>query len=274
MKKINQIFKGLFDNTKNRLREIKDHESYRLYPSNPRHDDVYIVEFPKSGVTWLSTIITNVNLLISNKQEKATFYNLQQYIPDIHASLDLSYDPLWSFPKFRFIKSHDFHNKNYLFVIYLIRDPYKVMNSYYIFNKQLGNFTGTFEEFIRHDNFGIKAWSEHISSWLDRGVSNQKIHLVKYEDLINNPLDEIRNIYKNLGLLIDDNFIKNSINLSDMTNMKASEEFHKKYNPNYSHFQFIGKGQIDFDTIMSDKAKEYIKESIKSNKVFNDFYKD
>jgi hypothetical protein len=148
------------------------------------------------------------------------------------------------------------------------------MNSYYIFNKQLGNFTGTFEEFIRHDNFGIKAWSEHISSWLDRGVSNQKIHLVKYEDLINNPLDEIRNIYKNLGLFIDDNFIKNSINLSDMTNMKASEEFHKKYNPNYSHFQFIGKGQIDFDTIMSDKAKEYIKETIKSNKVFNDFYKD
>lgn len=93
------------------LEQIINFKNNIFYPRNPRHDDVYIVELPKSGITWLSTIIANINLLESNEKIKITFYNVHQYIPDIHSSLNINYHPLWSFPKFRFIKSHDTYNK-------------------------------------------------------------------------------------------------------------------------------------------------------------------
>ena len=272
MKNLIGLLNGIFQMIRNSLKNLKNKKYYRFYPLNPRHDDVYIVEFPKSGVTWLSTLIANVNLLESNEKVQATYFNLHQYIPDIHASLDLNNKPLWSFPKYRFIKSHDVYNKNYNFIIYIIRDPYRVMNSYYNFTTQLGIFDGTFEEFVKHSQYGIKAWLKHINSWLEKSVTSQKIHLVRYEDLLKQPFDEIKKIYKNLGLSINENFIRKSIDLSDINNMQMTEELHKNNNPNYSEFKFVGKGLESFDSIMSDKVREHIHESIKLNKIYKNFY--
>ena len=274
MKNIIKLLNGILQITKDNLRKIKDKKYYRLYPINPKHDDVYIVEFPKSGVTWLSTLIANVNLSELNKNVQATYYNIHQYIPDIHTSLELNYEPLWSFPKFRFIKSHDEYNKKYNFIIYLIRDPYRVMVSYYLFNKQLGSFNGTFEEFVKNPQYGIKAWLKHTSSWQEKGVSNQKIHLLRYEDLIKQPFEEIKKIYENLGILINDDIIRKSIDLSNISNMKMSEELHKKNNPNYSKFQFVGKGLDSFEAVISQNSKDYIYENIKLSKIYKSFYID
>lgn len=272
MSNIIGIFKGFFFLLKEKLRYIRDYNHTRFYPKNPRHDDVYIVEFPKSGITWLSTIISNLNMLESNKDIKVTFYNLHQFIADIHTSSNLHNEPLWSFPKYRFIKSHDVYNKNYHFVIYLIRDPYKVMNSYYIFLKQLGVFKGNIEDFVKHPKYGIDAWLSHVNSWLDRGVSAQRIHLVKYEDLIKRPCEEIKKVYENLGLPIIDENIRAAIERSDMSNMKISEALHYKNNPNYHEFEFVGKGQQSYNKIMSNEAKDYISKKIESDSTYKSLY--
>ena len=128
----------------NKIKKIINKKYNRFYPNNARHDDVYIVEFPKSGVTWLSTLIANVNLLKSEQDESVTFYNLSQYIPDIHTSKDLAQLPLWKSPKYRFIKSHDNYNKNYSFV--------SKENHFFYFEDEFGgiklprpNVTGEFQ---------------------------------------------------------------------------------------------------------------------------------
>jgi hypothetical protein len=46
------------------------------------HNDVFLVEFPKSGITWLSFLIANS--LLKNHDENVTFYNYHKYIADIH----------------------------------------------------------------------------------------------------------------------------------------------------------------------------------------------
>ena len=51
---------------------------------NPMHDDIYIVEFPKSGVTWLSHILCNIELQLIDRNEIATMYNIHRYIVDVH----------------------------------------------------------------------------------------------------------------------------------------------------------------------------------------------
>lgn len=271
---INGLF-GFFQIVKNKLRKIRDYKYYQFYPNNPRHDDVYIVEFPKSGVTWLSTLIANINLQISNKtKENITFYNIHQYVPDIHTSLDISYSPPWSVPNFRFIKSHDVHNKNYNFVIYIIRNPLNVMNSYYIFIKQLGGFNGTFDSFVKHPQLGIEAWLNHVNSWLDRGPTSQKLHLVKYESLVKQPLEEMKKIYENLGLSINDSILLKSINYSDINNMIITEQYHKNNNPNYLNFQFIGQGKITYEINMTNETEKYIYQKVKNNKIYKKLYEN
>tara|TARA_Y100000389_G_C17450530_1_gene514460 strand:- start:915 stop:1739 length:825 start_codon:yes stop_codon:yes gene_type:complete len=272
MKHISRIASDLYQIISEIFKKFINIKHSKFYPNNPRHDDVFIVEFPKSGITWLSMIIANINLLESKEKIKATFFNIHQYIPDIHTTSNLNYIPLWSFPRFRFIKSHDEYNQNYNFVIYIVRDPYKVMNSYYNFKCQFGDYNDTFENFVKNPKYGIKAWIKHVESWLSVGVTNQKIHLVKYEDLKTKPYEELKKIYKNLGLNVEDQNIKKSIDLSNITNMKMEEEFHRKHNPNYKKFKFIGTGPETFDTNMTEKIKNYIDSCVKSNKIYKKFY--
>jgi len=61
----------------------------RTTVKNPQHNDVYVVEFPKSGVTWLSTILANMALISSGREEVASFTGLQIFVPDIHVTRDV-----------------------------------------------------------------------------------------------------------------------------------------------------------------------------------------
>ena len=258
-----EMISGLYLKIKFYLKKLFYIKSYIYLPCNPKHDDIYLVEYPKSGVTWLSTIIGNINLIESDQKQQITYFNLHQYIPDIHTSRELSEFPLWSFPNCRFIKSHDVYNHNYNFIIYIIRDPYRVMNSYYNFMKNLNSFNGDFDEFVLSKKFGIDAWLNHINSWLTKGVTNQKIHVIKYENLLNNPFNEIKILYKNLGLKVNDETIKKSISLGDISSMQSNEELHKNYNPNYSNFNFVGEGKKTFESNISEKIKKIIHERSK-----------
>jgi hypothetical protein len=80
----------------------------RYVPRNPKHDDIFIVEFPKSGITWLSNIIGNIELLLNNKKENITYYNVVKYIPDIHQVRNA---PINRFSDRTFIKSHLKYNR-------------------------------------------------------------------------------------------------------------------------------------------------------------------
>jgi len=53
-------------------------------PRNSMHDDIYLVAYPKSGVTWLQHIIGNIELNLADKDEIITFYNHHKYSPDIY----------------------------------------------------------------------------------------------------------------------------------------------------------------------------------------------
>jgi len=270
MKLLIDIIDGIKLSGKNKIKEIVDKKYNRFYPNNARHDDVYIVEFPKSGVTWLSTLIANVNLLKSEQDESVTFYNLDQYVPDIHITKDLAQFPLWKSPKYRFIKSHDNYNKNYCSIIYLIRNPLRVMNSYYEFMKFHGSYAGTFEEFVKSPRYGIRAWNNHVNSWIKELDPQQKIHLIKYEDLMEKPKETLSNIYDNLGLYISDEILLESIKRSSLERMRNSESVYSTYNP-FSDFVFVGKGVETYSKNMNDYIKEYI---VSNSKIYFNDLKD
>lgn len=224
---------------------------------SPQHNDVYVVEFPKSGVSWLSTLLANTALIESGRSEVASFTAAQLFVPDIHVTRDIA--PMaYDRPPVRLIKSHAEFNPNYVFVIYLVRHPLAVMKSYFRFNNEGARaVTGAFDVFCRSESHGIPAWKRHVNSWLSGEVIAQRVHLCRYEDLLVDPAGEIEAISRNYGWELGRSSIDEAVRRSTMDRMKESESFYRERNPRYT-MNFVGGGSA-FD--ISDELVTYVEKS-------------
>lgn len=203
---------------------ILHYEHRLLTASNPRHDDLYIVSYPKSGATWVNFLMANINLIESNDGRNVTFYNVHDIIPDIHHTRDISSDSM-VFPGYRVIKSHGYsgYNPFYNKVIYIVRDPRDVMVSYFHFLRGVGKLNGDISRFIRSKDHGISAWCRHVNSWFMDSPANLSFFYIKYEDLKSDPVNTLRIIYSVLGHNIKDTTIEKAVELSSFSNMKRLE---------------------------------------------------
>jgi hypothetical protein len=84
------------------------------------------------------------------------------------------------------------------------------------------NFNGTFQEFIRHKDFGLISWFDHFKSW-----NNKYGILVSYENLLHNSVEELQKIVSFIGLpgltnnQVEDIILRNSISKLRDKNPKA-----------------------------------------------------
>jgi len=194
----------------------------KAVPLNPRHDDLYLVSYPKSGATWLDFIIANVNVLMSNSDEEVNAFNIHDFVPDIHYAKNIG-DIRTRFPSYRIIKSHDNYNQHYKKVVYLIRDPRDVMISYYHFSCALGTYTGSLSDFIQTPNYGIEAWCMHVKGWFEDSPVALRIYFMRYEDMKNDAFATLNVMYEMLGHHIPETILRRAIELSSFSKMKESE---------------------------------------------------
>jgi len=239
----------------------------RYLPRNPMHNDIFLVEFPKSGITWISFIISNIELKRRNLGDFPTFFNIHQYIPDIHqlrgASINRFFHPT-------FIKSHSPYNPYYFHVVYILRNPVDVMVSYYNHELFLG-FKGDFHTFVKDENLGIGAWVRHVKGWLLRRPDAQRIHLMKYEELLEDPVEKFAILYENLGIKVDYKIIEAAVSACTIDKMKKSEKIYVTYNPRINRSYFVGKeGKLRKDDILTEEIKKYIFD--KANDLIKIFY--
>jgi len=64
---------GLKAFLKESVKYILNYQHCIATPTKQCHDDVWLVEFPKSGVTWFSFLVANVNLIKSGVEKEVTF---------------------------------------------------------------------------------------------------------------------------------------------------------------------------------------------------------
>ena len=229
-----------------RHRERKLH----LYTTanNPRHSDIYIVEFPKSGLTWFSTMLANMALISSGSAMRATFASVRNYVPSVYRGRDIGPMP-YHIPPVRFIKSHSQFNPNYIIVFYLVRKPLDVMKSYFRYRRAFGAATGSFSDFVKSDKFGIPAWKRHINSWCTGDLVNQQLTLVRYEDLLRDPVAELAAINTIYGWNINSAVLESAAEMSASRIMKSNEQLYSARNPRYT-MEFV-RGN---DTVAVDEA--------------------
>lgn len=237
-------------------------------PRDPLHSDLYLVEFPKSGITWISNIVSQ--LMISNEGDphesshpalSSTFLN--DRIPDIHLSRNIGHTIADEWPGHRVIKSHCRGNPDYLKVIYIVRHPLAVMSSYYEYCSNLGMFSGTFSRFIRHRHFGIKAWNDHVLSWNDRTRDSQLVVLLRYESMRENPVSSLDEVLSAFGISPGQSRISSAVDLSGFEEMRQLEanrnknHIHKAFQ-RFPGFRFVNKARRPEDVSISDEDRGFI----------------
>jgi hypothetical protein len=229
-----------------------------ILPADPRHDDLYLVEFPKSGVTWLSYLMANTGLVLSGSARRATFFNLNELVADVHFDRRIAPPKRDGFG-FRCIKSHAAYTPHYKRVFYLVRDPCAVMASYFIFATSLGQWRGSLEGFVRDRHFGISAWMRHVNGWLDNIDEGLSFGLLRYEDMLADTREVLRKIYKLLGVQLAEADLERVIAQSSIERMREDEALFNDAHLDLKKFNFVRKENVGGSRIVvSESVKSYI----------------
>jgi hypothetical protein len=216
-------------------------------------DDILLVSYPKSGNTWLRFLVGNM----MNPNERITFANVEQKVPDIYAQSKLG---LKKTPRPRVIKSHECFDPRYRRVIYVVRDPRDVAVSAYHYDRKGNNipddfpiekyiikrFLETTEYFgtwgkhtgswlinsqnisqlcrVKDDFVGTAgAWDENVLSWLGARGHDRDFLLLRYEDLLLNTQREMGRIADFLRLNVSEDAINRAVELSSSQSMRKLE---------------------------------------------------
>jgi len=241
---LESLVKCTFSYIRSLLLRCTQNRYIKYLPYNPRHDDVYLVSFPKSGNTWMGFLIANTALSLKNIDRDVNFFNSHHFVPDIHDTRDINN---YTLPiGFRCIKSHSSFNPLYLSVVYVLRHPEDVMVSYYKFMCGLGRYEGTISDFIRSEDYGVSAWVRHVQGWLSPGNNpSLSIILIRYEDLKADSGLQLQKVFRFFGFHVDDSikdYVSKKTSFSVMKEME--EDLYSNGRPIADDFRFMRKGEV------------------------------
>tara|TARA_B100000900_G_scaffold389922_1_gene383195 strand:+ start:1249 stop:2097 length:849 start_codon:yes stop_codon:yes gene_type:complete len=208
---------------------------------------IWLASYPKSGNTWLRSILGSLLYTedgifdfkyLKKLKQFPGHMHLKEFIKDpndIHEIKKfwiVSQEKLNLNGKINILKTHQgnfkidqypfTNNQNTLATIYIVRDPRNLVNSisnhFSISKEQSLRFItspkflkGKFEndgKTFSHIKVFLGNWGEHYKSWT---TNNDSLLLVKYENLISNPLKELNKIITFLKKYMD-------INTNDLKN--------------------------------------------------------
>ncbi|WP_439816264.1 sulfotransferase domain-containing protein [Zavarzinia sp. CC-PAN008] len=221
------------------IREQLEHWRARsVLPRPVDHADLFLVDFPRSGVTFLSYLLANALLLRAGDERRATFFNVEDFVPDIHTRTRLG-PPALAGLGHRLLKSHATFTPAYKKLIYLVRDPRHVLPSYHVFLTQLGQFAGPIEALVEDRRFGIDAWCAHVEGWLDRTPPSVAMMLLRYEDLAADPAGELGHCLRALGWAPDAALLAAAAERCTLAAMRADEAAFNARHPATGGLAFV-----------------------------------
>lgn len=190
-----------------------------------RSDDIYLVAYPKSGVTWLTFLVA---YLTSNGMANLDFDNVEDKVADIYSN---SQEKLSALPGPRILKSHEYFDPRYKKVIYLVRDPRDVAISYYHYLIKVNQFDENCiaDEFIsNHFLTGAtdtySSWGEHVGGWIGAREDSPDFLLLQYEDMLTDIQSELNRVVSFLGIEATTALLGRAIEYCSPENMRRIEK--------------------------------------------------
>jgi hypothetical protein len=140
---------------------------------------IVYAEFPKSGITVGSAIITS--LFLRSFDASVPVVNRVNYS---HYIGTLS-NPIYT-KNYGFAKTHETYASTMKNVIYFVRDPVDVMGSYWEYLFKRGTISSLLLpiDFLLKTPYGINAWANHVRSYLSAPLEGVRHIWLRYESLI------------------------------------------------------------------------------------------
>jgi hypothetical protein len=264
---------------------------------------VWLASFPKSGNTWVRAMISSLiysdngvfNFEIikkiqqfPNKKHFEKFTDKYQNVQELKKFWVAAQEQINLDKKIKFLKTHHinckineypFTNKNNtLATIYVVRDPRSLVESfsnYYKINKDAAIKSITSKElatgagFIKNKQNNvftiIGSWNDHYNSWTK---ANANLLILRYEDLLIDPLKELNKIIVFLKKFIIFNYNDfKTQNIISSTSFENLEKMEKEIGffevadieNNQNKIKFFNKGkQNDWRKYLNENEIEYI----------------
>ncbi|MBI5463208.1 MAG: sulfotransferase domain-containing protein [Gammaproteobacteria bacterium] len=205
---------------------------------------VWLASYPKSGNTWVRFMLLN---LLMGKQTSTE--NLDKVIPDIHVLMPhYAYPPRLNIPPGATVlmKSHFMLWPEMPFInltagfIYIVRNPLDIVASavnYEFLKKAAPADAGDrqkardqyVQDFIAHG--AVPGWIEARWGTWDDNVRSYAFDkhpfpglVLKYEDLVREPLAQLTRIVDFLGYRTDAQTLQNAVDASSFDNMRRIED--------------------------------------------------
>lgn len=215
--------------------------------------DAYLISFPKCGRTWLRLMLGRAFVkhfhlshpnLMQKMLELSSLSDLHPEVPKILISHDD--DPHWKKPEELHRNKKFYQEKK---IIFLVRDPKDVVVSAYFEQKKraafwvnglqkqphlkkyrdrLKSYEGSISEFLYEPVGSLDTILTFYQIWEQNHHIPKEFLLVRYEDLHQQPNEELQRILKFLGVPnVPPEIIQDAVNYSSFDNMRKMETENK-----------------------------------------------
>lgn len=181
--------------------------------------DIFVTGYPKSGHTWMQHILCAMVFGVDPALCPDSL--VQEMVIDIYGRR--FYRRLLSPCYF---KSHDLPSPRYRRVIYLLRDGRDAMVSYCHFLQLQNEGAADLAAMVR-DGTGLfrGKWQDHVREW-QRNPFGADMLVVKYESLLNKPLESLRRVCVFTGVQRTDEQLQRVVELTAFPRMRQREIEH------------------------------------------------
>ena len=149
-------------------------------------NNVALASYPRSGNTWLGKLVEELS-----RRRTGSIY--EEYVfPRPFCGI--------------VIKTHKMDGKRYSRFIHLVRNPFDAISSHFDHQQAFSGKCG--RPWNAHVRSGVLAWKKHTAYWL--ALPHPHVTL-RYEDLISNPICELKRVQDFLGLANSDEQVERAV---------------------------------------------------------------
>lgn len=181
-----------------------------------RADDVWLATFPKTGSSWVRTILS-----ILAHGDAAGLADIDRTVPALGAG---TLGEPWTADVPRFVKTHQKYRPGWFArprrTLLVTRDPRDTLASLHhmLSHRTVARFEGSLSDLVRDPRHGVAAYLAHHASWAPRATA-----VLRYEALREDPTGTLRDTFDALGAPVPDARIAEAVERSSLERMRARE---------------------------------------------------